>query len=82
MEKEFYETWRKEHGITIEGYQLNRRQLIEMLTDFKHHIEQLHKHVVMGLLVCDHCGKDKPTDLNYCDCYEGVTWVQKQTNCP
>lgn len=53
MEKEFYETWRKEHGITIEGYQLNRRQLIEMLTDFKHHIEQLHKHDVMGS-VCDH----------------------------
>ena len=47
MEELFYETWRKTHGITIDGYQLNRKQLFEMMKDFRTQIEQSHKHSVM-----------------------------------
>lgn len=30
----FYDNWRKENGITVEGYQLNRKQILQMLVDY------------------------------------------------
>jgi len=47
MEELFYETWREKNGITIMGYQLNRKQLFEMMRDFRLQIEQSHKPVVV-----------------------------------
>jgi len=34
----FYDKWRKEKGITIEGYQLSRKQILQMLADYKDEI--------------------------------------------
>ena len=31
--KEFYEKWRADNGITVEGYQLNYNQTVKLLND-------------------------------------------------
>jgi len=47
----FYDNWRYKNGITVEGYSLNRKQIIQMLEDYKDYLNG----VIPDVLPCQYC---------------------------
>lgn len=34
----FYDSWRYKNGITVDGYNLNRKQILQMLEDYRDYL--------------------------------------------